>query len=112
MAAERTFLAWIRTGTALMGFGFIVARFDLFLREMAMVGAAPHHRAGFSLAIGVAMIVAGIVVNFTAALRHHRYVRAIDRGEFQRVFGSNFAFAIAALLAVIGFAIAIYLSGI
>ena len=31
-AAERTFLAWIRTGLALMGFGFVVARFGLFLR--------------------------------------------------------------------------------
>jgi hypothetical protein len=31
LAAERTFLAWIRTGLALMGFGFVVARFGLFL---------------------------------------------------------------------------------
>ena len=30
LAAERTFLAWIRTGLALMGFGFVVARFGLF----------------------------------------------------------------------------------
>ena len=33
-AAERTFLAWIRTGLALMGFGFVVARFGLFLRQL------------------------------------------------------------------------------
>jgi len=32
-AAERTLLAWIRTGLAMMGFGFVVARFGLFLRE-------------------------------------------------------------------------------
>ena len=30
LAAERTLLAWIRTGLALMGFGFVVARFGLF----------------------------------------------------------------------------------
>jgi hypothetical protein len=36
MAAERTFLAWIRTGIAFMGFGFVVARFGLFLREIAL----------------------------------------------------------------------------
>ena len=36
MAAERTFLAWIRTGIAFMGFGFMVARFGLFLREIAL----------------------------------------------------------------------------
>lgn len=34
-AAERTLLAWVRTGLALMGFGFVVARFGLFLRELA-----------------------------------------------------------------------------
>ena len=33
MAAEHTFLAWIRTGLALTGFGFVVARYGLFLRE-------------------------------------------------------------------------------
>jgi uncharacterized membrane protein YidH (DUF202 family) len=34
LAAERTFLAWIRTGLALMGFGFVVARFGLFLQAL------------------------------------------------------------------------------
>jgi len=38
LAAERTLLAWVRTGLALMGFGFVVARFGLFLREIAQVG--------------------------------------------------------------------------
>ncbi len=36
-AAERTLLAWVRTGLAMMGFGFVVARFGLFLRELALV---------------------------------------------------------------------------
>jgi uncharacterized membrane protein YidH (DUF202 family) len=35
LAAERTLLAWVRTGLALMGFGFVVARFGLFLHELA-----------------------------------------------------------------------------
>jgi uncharacterized membrane protein YidH (DUF202 family) len=50
-AAERTLLAWMRTGLALMGFGFVVARFGLFLREIAMAGnvAAHQHSIGWSL---------------------------------------------------------------
>ncbi|MGA7413059.1 MAG: DUF202 domain-containing protein [Bryobacteraceae bacterium] len=36
LAAERTFLAWIRTGLALMGFGFVVARFGLFLQALLL----------------------------------------------------------------------------
>ncbi|HET9869812.1 MAG TPA: DUF202 domain-containing protein, partial [bacterium] len=35
-AKERTFLAWLRTGLALMGFGFVVARFGLFLRMVRL----------------------------------------------------------------------------
>ena len=46
-AAERTLLAWVRTGLALMGFGFVVARFGLFLRELAAVrDGSPHARFG------------------------------------------------------------------
>ena len=41
LAAERTLLAWIRTGLALMGFGFVVARFGLFLQQTASHAARP-----------------------------------------------------------------------
>ena len=34
LAVERTFLAWIRTGLAQTGFGFVVARFGLFLQQL------------------------------------------------------------------------------
>ena len=43
-AAERTLLAWMRTGLALMGFGFVVARFGLFLREIAAAGHVTAHQ--------------------------------------------------------------------
>ena len=110
MAAERTFLAWIRTGVALMGFGFVVARFGLFLREVASNGepTEPHH-ASLSLPVGILLIALGIVVNVVAAIRHRRYVRAIDAGRFRQSFGSAFAFSIAGLLALIGLAVVIYL---
>ncbi len=56
MAAERTLLAWIRTGLALMGFGFVVARFGLFLREMEAVGRSPVTRTAFSVWFGTALV--------------------------------------------------------
>ncbi len=51
LAAERTLLAWIRTGLALMGFGFVVARFGLFIRELQVVqhGVAAWGSNGLSL---------------------------------------------------------------
>jgi putative membrane protein len=111
MAAERTFLAWIRTGIAFMGFGFVVARFGLFLREIAVSNnmAAAQPSNGFSLPVGVALIVMGIVVNIVAAIRHHRYIKALDRGQFRQSYGSSFAFLMAGLLAIIGVAVAVYL---
>ena len=111
MAAERTFLAWIRTGIALMGFGFVVARFGLFLHELASNNepANLQHHATFSLPVGILLIALGIVVNVVAAIRHRRYVRAIDAGRFRQSFGSAFAFSIAGLLALIGLAVVIYL---
>jgi putative membrane protein len=113
MAAERTFLAWIRTGVAFMGFGFILARFGLFLRELAVTSAAPPHAASaFSMPVGVALIVIGILVNIVAAVRHRRYIRAIDQDRFRSAFGSLFAYAVAVFLALIGLAMAVYLAGI
>ena len=40
LAAERTFLAWVRTGLALMGFGFAVARFRLLTDADGVPAAA------------------------------------------------------------------------
>src|SRR4051794_29780437 len=69
MGIETTLLAWVRTGMALMGFGFVVARFGLFLQEMANVELIQlRHQPGFSLWLGVAMIVAGTLVTSMAGV--------------------------------------------
>ncbi|MGH7858716.1 MAG: YidH family protein [Candidatus Binatia bacterium] len=113
MAAERTFLAWIRTGVALMGFGFIVARFGLFLREIAAPDRAPLPRgSGSSIYIGLGLIALGVVVNVAAGLRHRRYVEALDAGRFRTAFGSGLAFTITSLLALLGVAMAVYLAAL
>jgi putative membrane protein len=73
LAAERTFLAWIRTGIALMGFGFVVARFGLFLRELAAVHQVASHRTtGLSLWLGTALLIIGRTVNVAATVQHVR----------------------------------------
>jgi putative membrane protein len=57
-AIERTLLAWVRTGLALMGFGLVVARFGLFLREIESVRQAATLKAstGLSMWIGTALL--------------------------------------------------------
>jgi putative membrane protein len=109
LAAERTFLAWIRTGLALMGFGFVAARFGLFLREELPVGATMPRHVGISLPVGVTLILIGVIVIICSGVRHHRFLSALDRGDFRSVFGSSFAFSIAAILALLGVGLAVYL---
>jgi len=109
LAAERTFLAWIRTGLALMGFGFVVARFGLFLREIAATTHIhPVESSGFSLWIGTALLLLGATVNVAASVRHVRLVGRLDRGE--RIGEpSAIGIAVAITLAVFGLAMAAYL---
>jgi uncharacterized protein (DUF302 family)/uncharacterized membrane protein YidH (DUF202 family) len=110
LAAERTLLAWIRTGLALMGFGFVVARFGLFLQELQVVQHTQSAQSfGFSLWFGTALIAVGVIMNVFAGWRHARLVRELDRGDTARAGSSRQAVAIAFFLALVGLAMAIYL---
>jgi putative membrane protein len=110
LAEERTFLAWIRTGLTLMGFGFVVARFGLFLEVMQVTrggSAAQHH--GLSPWIGTAFIAAGVAVNLLSIRRHLRQVGELNRGQFGQRGPSQQAVVLAWFLALMGAAMAIYL---
>jgi len=108
-AAERTFLAWIRTGLGLMGVGFALARFGLFLREFqANQHAAPRH-SGVSVDSGVALVALGVIVNLTAVTNHIRTVRELRTGSWIPGRVSRNAVILALLLALIGIGTAIYL---
>ena len=110
LAAERTLLAWIRTGLALMGFGFVVARFGLFLQQIQILQRTPAAQSyGLSLWFGTALIAVGVIVNIFAGWQHTRLVRELDRGDTGHSRSSTQAVAVAFFLALIGLAMAIYL---
>jgi uncharacterized protein (DUF302 family)/uncharacterized membrane protein YidH (DUF202 family) len=113
LAAERTLLAWIRTGLALMGFGFVVARFGLFLQQLQIMQSNSTAQSyGVSLWFGTALIAVGVVVNIYAGVHHLHLVRDLDRGNTFSSRSTTKAVAITFFLALVGLAMAIYLISI
>lgn len=110
LAAERTLLAWIRTGLSLMGFGFVLARFGLFLSELASHEAVqPSRHVGASQWIGMILVILGVLANVTAATRHVALVRRYDRGERIRFSPVSASVLLSGLLGILGLLLVGYL---
>ena len=110
LAAERTLLAWIRTGLAMMGFGFVVAKFGMFLHEVAAIqNVPPRPTPGLSLWIGGMLVVLGVVVNVTAVIQHLDLLRRLRRGEPYQPSVWSLGVVVTLLLAVVGIMMTAYL---
>ena len=82
-AAERTFLAWIRTGLGLIGIGFAVSRFGLFLRQIsASESRQPTRTTGLSVWSGVTLVGLGVIVILSSVLRHFQLIRELKSGTW------------------------------
>ena len=111
-ANERTFLAWVRTAIAVMAFGFLVERFDLFLRFAgASLGVrAPHltpHR--FGGVAGLALLLLGLAMIAVAGARFLATARQIDSPDQHLTVGSRLDIALATLLFLLGCSLFVYL---
>lgn len=105
-ANERTLLAWIRTATALMGFGYAVARFALFLEERADPSAP--HRDVVTHAGGIVMTLAGLAALVIAVVRFRSNRRVIERGGPPE-HRATYVYAFAAVIGVTGLGLVVLL---
>jgi putative membrane protein len=108
-SSERTFLAWIRTGLGLMGVGFALARFGLFLREFQATQRATPQHTGVTVDSGVGLVALGVLVNVSAIVHHLRTTRELRTSSWIPGRISWQAVSLAALLAVLGVGMAVYL---
>ena len=110
LASERTLLAWIRTGLAMMGFGFVVARFGLFLRELATSQKIPSKPSvHLSVWLGTVLVALGVIVFIAAARDHARYLKKLERGDPAEPGESRLGVMLGLALAALGVAMVAYL---
>jgi putative membrane protein len=112
-ANERTFLAWVRTAIAMMAFGFVIERFDLFLRYAAPLAAeqklAPHGGA-FANAAGLTFIAFGTAIIVIAGWRFIQTAKDIDSDNQVASPGERFDLALSGMISLLGAALFLYLA--
>jgi putative membrane protein len=112
-ANERTFLAWVRTAIAIMAFGFVVAKFDLFLRiagaSVASNNLLGNHQFVGDIA-GLLLIVLGAAMMALAVIRFRKTANDIDAQEIRRRPGERADFTLVTLLILLGSTLFVYLA--
>ena len=110
-AAERTLLAWLRTGLAVMALGFVVARFGLFLRLLSQPpqGSLRQAQSGSSAVLGVLFVVVGAVAILVATAQHRRYIATLPLADLPTSYSRAFALVMSAAVGLLGLVLATYL---
>jgi putative membrane protein len=109
LANERTLLAWIRTAIAIMGLGFVVARFGLFLREISAIGGHPvQSGSSYSGPIGIVLVASGLLAVAISTVRFFQARDQIEKGRFVPEVFPEIAIVVVTLVA--GAALIAYLA--
>lgn len=110
-AAERTLLAWLRTGLTIIALGFVISRFGLFVQLLATQSHGSTHAAhsSFSAALGTAFVIVGTLVIAGSAIQHRRFVATLPQTDLPPSYSGAFALLLSLVVAILGMALAGYL---
>jgi putative membrane protein len=111
-AAERTLLAWLRTGLTIIALGFVVARFGLFIQLVTMQSQthSSDRSLALSAALGVAFVVVGSVAILVAVVQHARFVATLPPADLPPAYSRSAAIVLSLAVAALGVALAGYLA--
>jgi putative membrane protein len=110
-AAERTLLAWLRTGLTIIALGFVVSRFSLFVQLLALQSyeLLPHPRSSLPAALGLGFVIVGALAIMLAAIQHHRFVTTLTQQDLPLAYSKTFAVGLSFVVGMLGIALAAYL---
>lgn len=110
-AAERTLLAWLRTGLTIVGLGFVISRFSLLIQLLGMQSqpSAQHASSLSTTVLGISFVIMGSLVIATAAIQHKRFVSSLTLQQLPAAYSYTLAFAMSMFVAMLGMTLAAYL---
>ena len=117
-ANERTFLAWVRTGIAVIAFGFVIEKFNLFLLSMAAAGLGNemHHSQLTALSgrigryDGLVLIFGGVGLVILATMRFMRITRLLDDSQTHTASSVRTELILSAALVIVVTSYSLYLA--
>lgn len=109
LANERTFLAWVRTSVGLMGFGFVVVKFSIFLKQIsfAVDRTVPKVSPGYSAILGTTLVAFGALIGVLSFYRYRKIERQISDPAYKP--SGVLINLLAAAILMIGIFLVIYL---
>ncbi len=106
-AAERTLLAWQRTSIALIGLGFVIERFGLFLQLFAVQAGTPaKHGSAMSMWVGIGMLVVAAAISALSALQFRRFLSTLSGREIPTGYWPYLGFWVNLALAALALGLA------
>ncbi len=111
-AAERTLLAWVRSGITVMALGFVVAKFGMFLTLLS--ASSPtlsqlHQNNGLCNVFGIVLVIIGAAITLGAQLNHHLYVKTLPPQDVPKLAITWLASLLTVSIAFVGVLLATYL---
>lgn len=110
-AAERTLLAWLRTGLTIIALGFVISRFGLFTRLLALESPtlSSNVSSPLSSVLGIAFVLIGSLAIATSAIQHRRFSATLSNDKLPSVYSIKIAYILSMTIAMFGVALAFYL---
>ena len=116
-ANERTFLAWVRTGVAVIAFGLVIEKFNLFMATIALASGVPAQKVplprlvgSFGRYDGFALILGGTAILVLATIRFVRTTRQLDSPEAYSAKDVRVELVLSAVLVLLVASYSIYLA--
>lgn len=106
-AAERTQLAWVRSGLSVIALGFVVSRFGMFLQSTH--GANDHAGFGLSGMLGIGFVLLGATGVALATSQHRRFVASLPPAFVPDSHQRGLLVPFSMIIAVLGLLLAAYL---